>query len=152
MAKKKTKQPQRVYLCATEWIGILRNEAGCGMTQQILDEHDSYEIFGSELLRAEVLDTGGEELLDAGVRVWVPMTRRVAVRARAMRLELAGKAGGSGKHTPDVIHVASALEAGVSAFISTDTTCREVAERFGLTAYDRPEYPAGQLSLTAASG
>lgn len=141
----------RIYLCATEWIGVLTGEEGSERTRDLIDraKRGQFEIIGSELLRAEVLSPGALDLLDQSVRIWASVDRRVALRVAEQRIALrsAGWAAGD-RRTPDLIHVATAVVAGVEAFISTDPGARSAADHQGLAAYNRPDYPSGEFDLS----
>lgn len=136
--------PPRIYLCATEWVGLLNGEQGAETVQALVDRASAgeFEIVGSELLYAEVLHHDGEALLDRAVRIWAAVDHRVALRTRAARLEAI--ADGRSAKTPDLIHVATAELAQVAAFITTDDTCRTLAAHVGVPAFNRGEYPTQQ--------
>lgn len=146
----------RIYLCATEWCAVLADEEGAAAVAQLLvrARAGEFEVVGSELLRIEVLNlrTGtsddadkAEEFLEANVRTWAAMDRRVAGLARALRVEMALAGENLKGMTPDLIHVATAMVGQVDAFITDDGDCRSVADRARLDSFGRGEYPPGQL-------
>lgn len=138
-----------IYLCATEWIGILDSEDGHDGIKTLLVRAKAghWEIVGSILLFAEVLGQGGAELLNDNVRPWVTIERDVIMMVRDFR-QSAKADGLSVGRIPDLIHIATAVIAGAQAFISTDSKCRDLAERHGLRAFNRGQYPADELPLT----
>jgi predicted nucleic acid-binding protein len=120
----------------------LRRDRPYKDTQALLDRAGGgdWEIVGSILLFAEVLGPGGAELLSGSVRTWVTIERDVIMMVREFRQRAIAEQRSAGK-VPDLIHIATAVLAGAQAFISTDSDCRELAERHGLNAFDRGKYP-----------
>lgn len=139
----------RIYLCSSEWLGLLLNEAGARDVQALLSlASTSYDVVGSELLYVEVLAPGSEALLASGVRTWAAMDHVVAMKVRSFRQQAIASRRSIARMTPDLIHIATAAVAGVDAFITSDSRCRELASHFGLSAFDRGEFPPpapGQL-------
>jgi predicted nucleic acid-binding protein len=139
----------RIYLCATEWIGVLQDEPNARQVEALIERanNGAYDIVASELLFIEVLAENGDELLRAGVRTWAALDHRVAMKARELRLQAQDNGHQVSRHTPDLIHIATAHVAGVEAFITTDGKCRTLAEESGLAAYDRGEFPPDELTF-----
>jgi hypothetical protein len=139
----------RIYLCATEWLGLLNGEPGARDVQALIDRASkgAFDVVGSELLYVEVLATGSEELLAAGVRTWAALDHRVAMKVREYRLRALSDSRPIKNMTPDIIHIATAAVADVEAFITSDGACRSLAAYYGLPAYDRGQFPEGELPV-----
>lgn len=140
----------RIYLCASEWLCLLKDEPQALVVQTLIDRASkgAWDIVGSELLYIEVLHEGSLDLLRTGVRTWAAMDHRIAMRTRELRQQaIDGGRSVSGK-TADLIHIATADVAGAVAFITADEDCRKLATFLGLEAFDRGEFPDDELRLT----